>query len=308
MGPPPGFRGLRRRMLEKQYANAIVGALRHLGWQDSIGWFFNPRAAFLLDSLKFQKIVLHLVDDLRQIPGADVAAIEAGERRSAEAADFILASAPPLVERMQRMSPANTHYFRNVVDFDHFNNSEAARNPNRSILAMPHPRVLFAGNLTPSKIDVSMLEEMVRLRPGWQWIFVGSIWEGLAGGNLQKSLGAATYLGHAPYAELPSFLHAADVLIIPYRSDASTESVCPLKFLEYLATGKPVVATPLPALKEFENVVPLAANAQDFVAAIETALQETDPLKTEARLAIARRYTWNNRIDEIEALLEAAGA
>jgi len=104
--------------------------------------------------------------------------------------------------------------------------------------------------------------------------------------------------GRVPYEDLPPLLHAADILIAPYAVNQATRHVSPLKFYEYLATGKPIVAVPLPSIAEYGHAVELAENPEEFVAACERALKD-DPRKHEARLNIAQKHTWNERIEEM---------
>jgi len=304
LGPVPGIGAMQRKVLERRYASAVTKAIAQLGWPNPIGWFFNPRAAFLLGKIPLPMIVYHAVDDLRQIPGADITAIEEGEQHLARAADLVLSSAPPLYERLTAMAPGKTHLLPNVADFEHFH-AAARDKPDAAIDSLPHPRIVFSGNLAASKIDVPLLLQLVRQRADWHWVFIGLRWEGEVDEGLGQlsSLPNAHFIGHVAYKNLPRHFAGADAFIIPYASNELTASVCPLKFFEYLATGKPVVATPLPALLPFANVVPLANNFETFVAALNDVLRHPEEKQAE-RLALARSYTWDRRIEEIETLLE----
>jgi glycosyltransferase involved in cell wall biosynthesis len=78
-----------------------------------------------------------------------------------------------------------------------------------------------------------------------------------------------------------------------------------MKFFEYLAAGKPVVATDLPTLAEFRDYFYLARNVDEFVAALDAALVEA-PARAVARVGLARQYSWNARMAEIGAIVHAA--
>ncbi len=300
---PPGV-NFARESFQARFSERIRKAIGELGWERPIGWFFNPRASFAVDSIDFSTVALHLVDDLRQIPGADVAEIEKGEKLLADRAEFILTSAPALYNRMKALHPGKTHFFRNVVDYDHFSRQFSAD----AMQEIQRPRIVFSGNLAESKIDFTLLEQMIDSHSGWQWVFIGPKWEGESAGALTRVARHSNVhlLGHVSYEDLPAYLSAADVLIIPYQINKLTESVCPLKFFEYLATGKPVVTTPLPALQEFASIVPTPSTAEAFASAIDALLKNDDVQSREKRLSLAREYTWNRRIDEIETLLNAA--
>ena len=72
----------------------------------------------------------------------------------------------------------------------------------------------------------------------------------------------------------------------------------PLKLREYLATGKPVVSAPTPEVQRFGDLVQVATEPADFIAAIERALQDTAPERVQARMAAVRAMSWDARVDE----------
>jgi glycosyltransferase involved in cell wall biosynthesis len=82
--------------------------------------------------------------------------------------------------------------------------------------------------------------------------------------------------GAVPYDALPAEAARFDVCILPYVVDASTTSINPLKLKEYLATGKPVVSTPLPEAERLRPFVRVAA-ADAFVDAVAAALRDPTP-------------------------------
>jgi glycosyltransferase involved in cell wall biosynthesis len=80
----------------------------------------------------------------------------------------------------------------------------------------------------------------------------------------------------------------------------------PIKLFEYLAAGKPVVSTPSPVVREFDDVVRIGATADEFIDHIECSLRD-DPGAPARRMARVRPYTWAARAQELAGLLEARG-
>jgi len=78
--------------------------------------------------------------------------------------------------------------------------------------------------------------------------------------------------------------------------------VSPLKFFEYLATGKPIVATPLASILRYGEVACLAPDFDSFIEGIEKALANPEASRS-VRLALAAKQTWNQRIEEISRIL-----
>jgi glycosyltransferase involved in cell wall biosynthesis len=104
-------------------------------------------------------------------------------------------------------------------------------------------------------------------------------------------------LGPRPYAELPAYVQSFDVGIIPYVENDWTRAVDPLKLLEYLAAGIPVVASPLPEVEKYRDVVRIAPLGDPFVrATMEAAFDVGGEARMRGRL-VAKANTWEQRAD-----------
>jgi glycosyltransferase involved in cell wall biosynthesis len=94
-----------------------------------------------------------------------------------------------------------------------------------------------------------------------------------------------------------------DAFVLPYEVNRLTQGILPAKTYECLATGKPIVAAPLPALEELAGHVYLAKEPEEYV----TVLRRLEKLETQqkrrARIELARRNTWEARFKEIEETL-----
>jgi glycosyltransferase involved in cell wall biosynthesis len=104
------------------------------------------------------------------------------------------------------------------------------------------------------------------------------------------------------YSELPDVLRAADAGLIPYARNSLTESIFPMKVYEYLAAGRPVVSTPLPALAGVAEVAS-APDAPGIAGLLEEALARDDPERRAERSRVAASHSWERRLQEIEAAI-----
>ena len=114
---------------------------------------------------------------------------------------------------------------------------------------------------------------------------------------------ATHILPQVPYPDLPQYLKAADVLIIPYNITEYTESIFPIKFFEFMATGKPVVASALPSLEPYAPIVPLSSTYQGFLKALDDVLRSEDTTQSQ-RIELAKTNTWQSRLEELSTLIE----
>jgi hypothetical protein len=111
--------------------------------------------------------------------------------------------------------------------------------------------------------------------------------------------------GPQPYATLPSWAKAFDVAIYPGGQNEFVRNANPLKIREYLATGKPVVSVWSREVERFASVVRIARTHEDFLREIDDALANDTVEARAARLGAVAKMSWDARIDEVMAQVEA---
>jgi glycosyltransferase involved in cell wall biosynthesis len=110
------------------------------------------------------------------------------------------------------------------------------------------------------------------------------------------------FLSRVAVPDVPRYMAACRVCLLPYKVNERTRNISSLKMYEYLACGKPVVSTDVPAAHEVGDAVRIAAGS-DFVLSIEQALSD-GPAEAEQRRCIAAANTWEQRVESISAILE----
>jgi hypothetical protein len=99
-------------------------------------------------------------------------------------------------------------------------------------------------------------------------------------------------------------LAGMDVGLIPFRRTELTRATNPIKLYEYFSHGIPVVAARLPEIERYRDLVYIADNADDFVAQIGNALNESrDDARRERRIEVAKTESWDARADQLLHLL-----
>ncbi len=120
-------------------------------------------------------------------------------------------------------------------------------------------------------------------------------------------------LGHLSFHKIPNYLQAADALVLPNLADLdiSARYTSPLKLFEYLAAGRPIVASNLPSLREILNeevaVFFKPDNPESLINAIEQIFRDknlADSISQKASL-LAQEYTWDRRAQKIMDLLSS---
>ena len=282
-------------------------ALGH--FPDPIAWVYSPYAVHLLDTIKPALTVYHCVDDLSAVPGADRDAIREAETLLLSRANCVFCTERSLYDRARAIAPS-ARLMPNVADYRHFAHPRHDIDDTRLALlkAMKRPRLVFSGHIAPHKVDLDLLAAIARARPDWSLAMIGPEWEGADPSPALEQLRRmpnVALLGHVAYRDLPAYLHEADVLLIPYVLNDATRAVSPLKFFEYLATGRPVVASPLPSLLPYANAIRIAGSADEWITNIAQSLQDRHALQLQRR-ALARKNTWETRLVEMEDVIQNA--
>src|SRR5438128_10148334 len=149
-------------------------------------------------------------------------------------------------------------------------------------------------------MDVPLIEDVARSRPDWHWVFIGT-----KSNLVQISAPNVHFLGPKPYAELPRYLRAIDVCVLPWRQNHEFTSYgSAIKVREYLASGKPVVISPLPEYESMSNILRIARSREQFFELVDDALRESDVAQVQARQDAVRDGTWDARAEWVSGLIE----
>ncbi len=103
------------------------------------------------------------------------------------------------------------------------------------------------------------------------------------------------YRGEVSHARSRPRSRGVDAFVLPYRINGLTRGISPAKTYECLATGKPVVAAPLPAMEELAGHVYLARRPEDYVKALRKLRQTETEERVRARIELARENSWDAR-------------
>jgi glycosyltransferase involved in cell wall biosynthesis len=214
------------------------------------------------------------------------------------AADLVTVSSTALSSRLPRTGRRPV-LVANGCDPDHFS-------PNGPVAdwfrALPRPRIGYLGAVDTRALDGRLVAETARRHPEWTFVLAGPSTP--AGRRPLRGLANVHLAGAIPYADAPAVMRGFDVALIPYRLGGLVDYVHPKKCYEYLAAGRPVVATPLPALAAMDAPIRLAAGPAAFGEAIAAALAESDdPAGVAGRRAVALDNSWWLRGVQLRTLL-----
>lgn len=226
--------------------------------------------------------------------------LASAERRQLRRSDVIVAISPLLAERW-RARGHDVAMIPNGCDVDTL---ASWHGPVPADVRLHRPIAGFVGHLN-ARIDLGLLEAVAGR--GLSLLLVGPRERGFEPARLDELLTRPNvlWLGPKPFRELPAYLAPMDVGLVPYADSPFNQASFPLKTLDYLAAGKPVVATDLAAMHWLgTHHVTVTAGAPAFAtAAVELAGRPASPQDAAARQAFAAGHSWKVRAEDFARLL-----
>ena len=278
--------------------------IKNFGGKNSIIWVYHPACASYIKEFSSSLIVYDCVDDYATFPEYNKNKnlkrwITDKENELCKYSDIIFATSPYLFDIKHSQYPEKSYYVHNVGDYDHFSFVQSRKcTSTKEVSNIKGKKICFVGAISDYKVRIDWIYYSAKNNPKFQYILIGPI--GLSDKNtdvsILKTLPNVHFFGKIDYSLLPNFLKDIDVCIIPYKVDGHTKGVFPIKFFEFLATGKPVVISNLPSLEEYYKFVFVAKNKNEFSECIEKALVEGNQMKDQ-RIQLAKKNKWDDRIE-----------
>jgi hypothetical protein len=189
-----------------------------------------------------------------------------------------------------------------AVDFDHWSQVGAGKlEIAEAVARIPGPRLGYFGAIESWLLDQESIKRAAREHPEWHWIFIGNKSRGVE----VESLPNTHFLPPVPYQELPRYAAGFDVCVLPWDTAHSFTSYgSAIKVREYLATGLPVVISPLPEYEAMSGVLRIARTHDDWFSMLQEALHEKDPAAAQARQSAVADGTWDARAEWVSDLIE----
>jgi glycosyltransferase involved in cell wall biosynthesis len=298
----PIFNALNRRN-NRLFAQSIMKAMAELGFKDVILFNDNDmfRSHYLKELLK-PKVSIYYSRDF--MLGVDYWKFHGSilEPKLIAKSDICMANSTYLADYCRKYNP-NSVYVGQGCDLDMFSNPKDTTLP-ADLANVARPIIGYVGALQSIRLDIAVIAEIAENNPDKSIVLVGPEDDAFKASRLHQ-IPNIVFTGGKPPDMLPAYINGFDVCINPQLVNPVTIGNYPRKIDEYLAMGKPVVATKTEAMGIFAQHTYLATSGKEYTEFINSALAENDPNKSRARREFAATHTWENNIKEIYRAINA---
>ncbi|WP_298552538.1 glycosyltransferase [uncultured Parabacteroides sp.] len=217
--------------------------------------------------------------------------------------DIVLANSTHFAERFRQYN-CRTFSIETGVNLSLYDGRKKWLIP-EDIKPIPHPIIGYVGTVNSTRLDSNLLLQIAKERPAYNFVFTGPEDEAFSKHPIHR-LPNVYFLGKKQVEVLPAYINSYDVCINPQMVNDITNGNYPLKIDEYLAMGKPVVATSTHTMRDiFSMHTYLPINKDEYLQALDQALKETnDPIKKEERICFAETHSWGHSVQKIYNIIE----
>lgn len=215
--------------------------------------------------------------------------------------DLCVANSTFLTDYCKQYNP-NSFYVGQGCEVEEFTNGIYSRKP-EDLSGIKRPIIGYVGSLNSNRLDINIIENIAVNFPDYSIVLIGPEDDAFKFSALHQ-LNNVYFGGSKRVEELPAYINAFDVCINPQLVNEITIGNYPRKIDEYLALGKPVVATKTKTMESFGEHVYLVEENNTYIDSIQKAIFENNESISSERKKFAASHTWENSVSKIFHLIK----
>jgi len=278
--------------------------------QERLIIYDRPSQEPLVGMLRERLRIYLAVDDLTvTVEGKTLWEDLEAEKRLLSKVDIAVCVSEVLGQRLrERSQPRRTavHVLSNGYDAQIFDPKRDSPEPG-ALSNVSRPRILVAGHIS-ERIDWKGIVIASALRPAWTWVFTGPAEQGIRE-RICNDLGVHGFWHPPiPVTEVPAWISHCEASAVPYRLNSFTLASCPLKAIEYLAMGAPILSTRIPSLRRYDGAIQWVdeGEGESYVRALDAfAKQECNQQLRVFRQNAVVEDSWSRRVDQFKQIVFA---
>jgi UDP-galactopyranose mutase len=265
-------------------------------------WYYTPMAVGFTSHLEPLAVVYDCMDELSAFKNAPVS-LKQREAHLFSKADLVFTGGQTLYEA-KKDQHHSVHAFPSSIDAAHFMKARTNKEDPADQREIPQPRIGFFG-VIDERMNLELVAGVADARPDWHFVIIGPVVK-IDEADLPRR-DNIHYLGGKSYKELPQYLSGWDVAMLPFALNESTRFISPTKTPEYLAAGCPVVSTSIrDVVRPYgeKSLVHIADTVDEFVSAIDTAMNTDSPKRLMTVDAFLKQMSWDRTWAQMSALID----
>lgn len=276
---------------------------QQLNLRNVVLWFYSPTFRSMIKKINHSLVVFDCMDELSLFKGASPEHIR-HEQELLSAAHIVFTGGKSLYESKKKQH-AQTFCFPSSVDEAHFQQAFSKKiSIPEDIASIKKPIVGFYG-VIDERIDLELLQTVAHKLKHVSFVMIGPLAK-ISEENLPRAENIH-YLGGKKYEELPSYLKAFTIAMMPFALNDATKFISPTKTLEFMAARKPIISTPVyDVVRDYKREVAIIKSADEFVQAIKGYLHES-PYKKGLRIslqtAVIKRTSWDKTVQSMTSIM-----
>jgi glycosyltransferase involved in cell wall biosynthesis len=210
--------------------------------------------------------------------------------------DLVVCNSPQLAHYAKKFN-AESFDVGQGVDLSAYNTEMQFQIP-AALQAIPCPRIGYIGDINSMRLDADLIYELAKSKPRYSFVMIGNE-DKIFAAHALHTLKNVHFTGSIAKLQVPEYMNALDVCLNPQLVNEITIGNYPRKVDEYLALGKPVIATKTDTMELFKEHVYLCTGVDDYKKAVEKALIENTEDQKNQRILFAKSHSWKNNVQQI---------
>lgn len=271
------------------------------GKQFPVGWFYSAAFSEILSDFKFERVIYDCMDELSLFRGASPELVRQ-EKFLLSEADIVFTGGKSLYEAKSK-NHENVHCFPSSVEREHFSIALEDLPLPGDIKEIKRPIVGYFG-VIDERIDLQLLNEVAILKPQVNFVMIGPLAK-IGEEDLPREKNIH-YLGMKAYKDLPHYIAAFDVAMMPFALNDATRFISPTKTLEYMAAQKPIISTAIKDVeRDYSHCIKIIKDPEGFATAIDQMLNlESKEIEKDYQ-KILDNTSWDNTAAKMKQLIKS---
>ena len=282
-----------RRFNLWQVQRSVSKAVRRLGFDHHTLVVTVPSQCDFVGQLQESASLYYCIDDYALWPGMNSDHVRSMETELIRRVDAVVVASHGLYDRLKSFGKP-VHILSHGVDTQHFQDASRRAATSRSVF-----EIVYFG-LIDERLDEALLCEIATAMPSARLRLIGPLTVPLP---RLTSLANVIFEGPVDYRDLPSVVADAGLFILPFNLNALALSCSPIKIKEYLACGRPVVATALPEVRHLSDVVHVAEDRAAFLQLVQAAAEKRLAFDADKVAAYVSAESWRSKAHQFAALV-----